>query len=169
MKVRTRSANRAAVYIRMSTEEQSASPERQRADCMDYAARHGLDVVEEFLDEGISGVDSTGDRPEFQRLVENAHKFDALIVWQLSRLTRSDPMAAMSELLPLREAGISLHTVNKGQFDWGDFSGQLMMSLESHANNEYTRKISDGVTSARRQAALKGLWRPIWVSKRQRD
>ena len=60
---------KAAIYARLSNEsEGSTSIDRQRKECRDYAASHGLTVVEEFVDEGISGF-SGKHRPEFERAI----------------------------------------------------------------------------------------------------
>ncbi len=65
---------RAAIYLRKSTDQQEASIPGQRQACREYALKHGYQVVHEFVDSGISGVDSTADRREFQMLVAAAER-----------------------------------------------------------------------------------------------
>ena len=82
--------NRAAIYARLSlADEKSTSTERQKKDCRDHAKSLGLEVVDEFTDEGISGYKDV-ERPEFDRAIEGLVRgdFDTLIVWKLDRLTR---------------------------------------------------------------------------------
>ena len=62
--------NRAAIYARLSlADEKSTSAERQKKDCRDHAKSLGLEVVDEFIDEGISGYWDV-ERPEFDRAIE---------------------------------------------------------------------------------------------------
>ena len=85
---------KAAAYLRKSTDQQEASIPGQRNIVHEYALKHGFEIVQEYVDAGISGVDSSSDRMEFAKLVEDASqgKFGYVIAWDLSRITRSDPM-----------------------------------------------------------------------------
>src|SRR5690242_10253092 len=49
-------ANRAAEYVRMSTEHQKYSTENQAEAIRQYAARRGLTIVRTYADEGKSGL-----------------------------------------------------------------------------------------------------------------
>ena len=82
---------KAAIYSRYSTDRQSESSIADQVRvCEDYAARHGLEMVARFADEGISGA-AIGNRPAFNRLMTeaNAGAFDVILVVDLSRLSRS--------------------------------------------------------------------------------
>src|SRR5215831_11432075 len=87
----------AAIYARKSTtqagvSEDARSVERQKARCLEYAARHGWTVAPEhiFEDDGISGAEFER-RPGFQRLKESLKRrspFQYLIMMDESRLGR---------------------------------------------------------------------------------
>ena len=47
----------AAVYVRMSTENQNYSTDHQRAKIHEYAFSNGIEIVKEYVDEGKSGLD----------------------------------------------------------------------------------------------------------------
>lgn len=82
---------RAALYTRYSTDRQSESSIADQVRvCEDYAARHGLEVVARFADEGISGA-AVGNRPGLGQLLEaaNAGAFGVILMVDLSRLSRS--------------------------------------------------------------------------------
>ena len=160
LRIKKRTGNRTAIYLRKSSDAQEASIERQRESLQRYAKRHDLMIVETYTDAGISGVDSTDHRPGFQSLVEGAElgKFDAVLVWDFSRLSRSDPMETAAELRPLRRAGIRLFTADKNEIDWDSFSGQLVMSIESNAGNEYVRKMARNTADGQRKLAESGKW-----------
>ena len=108
---------RACIYLRKSTKQQAVSIPSQRSECRAYAKRHGYEIVAEFKDEGVSGLDSAEIRPGFQSMVEAAQReeFDVVLAWDLSRLTRSDPTLMMAELLPLRSAGVQIATTDKAE------------------------------------------------------
>ena len=82
--------NRAGIYARLSNaDENSTSTKRQEKDCREHAKSLGLEVVDEFVDEGISGYRDV-ERPAFDEAIEALVRgdFDTLIVWKLDRLTR---------------------------------------------------------------------------------
>lgn len=154
------SGQRAAIYLRRSTEEQSASIESQRVHTREYAAKHGLTVVAEFVDSGISGVKTAAIRKGFKQLIAAADRkdFDVILVWDLSRLTRSEAMDAIAELHPLKEAGASLVTLDKGAVDWNSIGGLIMAVVETESNNAYVQKLARGTTRGQSDLAKTGRW-----------
>lgn len=92
MRVPNERPTRAAIYLRQSldaTGDQLAVT-RQRKACAQIAADRGWTVVGEFVDNSISASDKRKDRPGYNRLIEafEGGEFDALIVWDLDRLSR---------------------------------------------------------------------------------
>src|SRR4051812_1421815 len=85
-------AVRAAIYLRISLDAtgEGLGVERQGEDCRRIAAERGWAVVAEYVDNSISASDRRKDRPGYNRLVDAfaAGAFDALICWDLDRLTR---------------------------------------------------------------------------------
>ena len=81
---------RAAIYARVSTEDQAKNysiPSQLEA-MRKFASEHGLDVVREFLDEGISGTILS--RPALDELREHIRQriVDAVVVYDPDRLSR---------------------------------------------------------------------------------
>lgn len=78
---------RAAIYIRMSTDDQADSPMRQRSQIEPYCVRNGYQVVNpnKYDDFGERGWH--GDRPGFRKLLEDAAagEFDVIVVDEMSR------------------------------------------------------------------------------------
>jgi DNA invertase Pin-like site-specific DNA recombinase len=58
-------SNRAAIYVRVSSEDQvkGSGLEVQERECKAYAARHGYEVAAVFRDDGISGTFGADARP----------------------------------------------------------------------------------------------------------
>lgn len=86
-----RDGNRAVVYIRVSTDEQSASIEAQRETCNRLARQHGYEIVSEYVDENISGAIEISKRPALKRALQALADTaaDRLIVAKLDRLARN--------------------------------------------------------------------------------
>jgi site-specific DNA recombinase len=121
---------RAAVYIRMSTDDQAGSPDRQRSLILPYCERKGYIVVEVYEDLGMRGWDDA--RPSYLRLMDDAKKrrFDIIVVDEQSRLCRNDPYEfAATVAFPLKQAGVALELVDQGQrltWDDDDLAGLLL-------------------------------------------
>lgn len=86
-----RDGKRAVLYIRVSTDEQSASIEAQRETCIRLAKQHGYEVVAEYVDENVSGAITIDERPALKRALRALadDQADRLIVAKLDRLARN--------------------------------------------------------------------------------
>ena len=106
-------SQRAAHYVRMSTEHQQYSPENQLEVVRQYAASHQMEIVREYSDHGRSGLNIAG-REGLNKLmsdVENKRTdFSALLVYDVSRWGRFQDVdeSAYYEYV-LKRAGIRVH------------------------------------------------------------
>jgi DNA invertase Pin-like site-specific DNA recombinase len=95
---------RAAVYVRVSTDEQSV--ENQEAELRATAERMGHEIVAVYRDKGISGAKGRNGRPGFDAMHRDAarRRFDMVMAWSVDRLGRSlqDLVGFLSELHALR-------------------------------------------------------------------
>ena len=80
---------RAAIYARVSTDGQTT--ENQLRELLLVAERNGWEIVQEFVDHGISGANGREQRPAFDALWKGAirREFDVVMVWAVDRLGRS--------------------------------------------------------------------------------
>jgi DNA invertase Pin-like site-specific DNA recombinase len=150
----------AAGYIRMSSDRQEDSVERQREQITGYCAARGITVTAWFIDEGIPGSDANLHRREgYRRMCADAKRnlFNVVVVDKTDRLSRADPLDFGATVKPLRDAGVRLETVNRGPVDWRDAFGQMALLFEQSGNNQYARTISYNVLSRLRQMAAAGL------------
>jgi DNA invertase Pin-like site-specific DNA recombinase len=78
-------AKRAAIYLRVSSEEQTY--ENQRPEVKRLARTRGYKIVAWYEEQ----VRASKARPEFTRMMQDAHqgRFDVLVVWALDRFGRS--------------------------------------------------------------------------------
>lgn len=89
-----------ALYSRVSADRQTT--ENQLIELREVAERHGWVIVDEYIDQGISGAKGRDKRPEFDRLLKDAarKRFDLIASWSVDSLGRSlqDLVAFLSEI-----------------------------------------------------------------------
>ena len=76
MKSKLQLNKKAGIYLRLSKDDEKAgdslSIENQRLILRKYVADNGWELIDEYVDDGYSGTNF--DRPEVQRLLEDARK-----------------------------------------------------------------------------------------------
>jgi len=87
--MRDSNTKRAAIYARVSTDGQTT--ENQLRELRLVAERNGWQIIQEFVDQGISGAKGREQRPAFNALWKGAirREFDVVMVWAVDRLGRS--------------------------------------------------------------------------------
>jgi hypothetical protein len=96
---------RAALYLRVSTVDRQ-NPETQGIELRQFTRLRGYEVVQEYVDHGVSRTKVR--RPALEQLLNDAHrrKFDAVLVWLCDRRARSTEHF----LQVLDELGIQFHS-----------------------------------------------------------
>ena len=107
---------RAVAYLRRSTDDKQAdSLDIQRHEISTYASEHGYQVLQWYVDDGISGHDV--DRDDFVRMIEDAeqgNEFDFVLVRHQSRFARFRPAKTIRYLDRLDDVGVKLVTTKQG-------------------------------------------------------
>ncbi len=105
---------RAAIYARVSTTN-GQTPSNQIGRLREVAEKAGWEIVEEFVDRGISGAKGRDKRPAFDRLCKAAtrREIDVVMAWSVDRLGRSlqDLVAFLGDL---QAAGVDLYLDRQG-------------------------------------------------------
>jgi DNA invertase Pin-like site-specific DNA recombinase len=114
-----------ALYARVSTEGQD--PEVQLGALRAHVLNRGWELVEEFIDHGVSGAKER--RPALDRLLEGAWQgqFQAVLVWRFDRFARSVKhlITALERFRSLNIGFVSLQE----QFDTSTPIGQAMFTI----------------------------------------
>ena len=123
----TRQTKRVALYLRVSTSEQTTDNQRLELDAV--IKRCGWETVEVYEDHGISGAKSRDKRPAFARMMQDAtrRRFDVIAAWSVDRLGRSlqDLVSFLNELHAL---GIDLY-LHQQALDTSTPSGRAMFNM----------------------------------------
>jgi site-specific DNA recombinase len=149
----------AVLYLRMSTDRQDKSIETQRIELTAWASKNHYHIVDEYVDEGISG-DDTENRLDFQQMIEDAANgtFSAILCWDQDRFGRFDLLDAGYWIRPLRDAGVYLHTMSQGRINWDDYSGRLMYGIQQEAKHQFVIDIARNTSRGMLARAKQGLW-----------
>ena len=148
---------RAAIYARCSTQDQTV--DLQLDGLRDYAKARELEVVQQYIDRGISGAKVK--RPALDQLMADAHRraFDVVLIWKLDRLGRS-----LTHLIRIVDTlgtlGVDLASLGDPGLDTTSPHGRLIFSImgavaefERNLIRERTRA---GMASAKRRASRVG-------------
>ena len=161
-------ARRIAIYLRVSTDEQTT--ENQRRELAKVATRSGWKIANIYEDAGISGANGREKRPAFDRLLKDAarREFDMVAAWSVDRLGRSlqDLVGFLNELNAL---GIDLYLHQQAVDTTTPAGRALFQMLGVFAEFERSiiqERIKAGLSRAR--ANGKRLGRPTG-SSRKRD
>ena len=156
----TDAPTKAAIYCRVSTEDQ-ARPDKvslsdQRGKTAAYCQSQGWTVSEVYEDAGVSGAKSS--RPALDSMMADARegKFERVVFLKLDRLGRkTKDLLEISEQLDTHGVGIvSVHD----SFDTGSPSGRMYFTILG-AVAEFERELIGERTAAGRLGrARKGLW-----------
>jgi DNA invertase Pin-like site-specific DNA recombinase len=144
---------RAALYARVSTSLQDA--ELQLTELRAVAAQRNWQIVEEFVDQGISGACDR--RPALDRLTAAAHagKIDLVAVWKFDRFARSTRhlLEALETFRALNVGFISL----REQIDSTTPMGKAMFTMISAVAELERDLIRERVVAGVQRAKARGV------------
>ena len=145
-----------AIYARVSTKEQDCT--RQLIELRQVAENHGWIIVDEYVDEGISG--SKKNRPELDRMMKDAisRQFEMVATLELSRLGRS--VKNMCEIVDLlKSKNINLFIKNQNvdtSTPVGEFFFNIMNSVAQYEREIIRERIVSGLENAKRKGVRLG-------------
>lgn len=152
---------RAALYARVSTTGKGQDVGLQLDELRQVAAQRGWAVVEEYVDDGVSGASES--RPALDRLLADgqAGRFGLVAVWKLDRLGRS-VQHVLSVLDQFANQGIEFVSVRDPGLDTTTPAGRLFTAIiaafASFERDIIRERVIAGVRRA--QAAGKHCGRP---------
>lgn len=154
-------ARRAAQYVRMSTDHQRYSIENQKRAIAEYAARHEIEIVRTYADEGRSGLTLKG-RDALKLLISDVQNersdFDVILVYDVSRWGRfQDADESAYYEFVCKVAGVSVIYCEEPFENNGSMFSTLLKMIKRVMAGEYSRELSVKVTRAHRYHAELGF------------
>ena len=150
----------AAVYIRVSTEDQAElSPDSQLEEIEKYAVRENMSVLREhiYIDAGISGKKAER-RPAFLAMIAAAKEkdcpFSAILVWKFSRFARNQEESIFYKSVLRSKCGIEVLSVTE-PLAAGPF-GSLMERIIEWMDEFYSIRLSQEVKRSMAVNARRG-------------
>ncbi len=155
-------ATAAALYLRVSTEEQAregVSLDAQEARLHAYAAAHGLEVTVTYRDSGVSGSVPLAERPAGRELLAalEAGTVQHVLAFKLDRLFR-DAVDCLRTARQWDESGTSMHLVDMGgqTVNTGSAVGRFFLGLLAGVAELERSLISERVSMALQHKISKG-------------
>ena len=154
---------RAAQYVRMSSDPQKYSIEIQAAAIAAYAARRSIEIVCTYSDPGRSGLRIKG-RGGLQQLiydVENGRAdFDCILVFDVSRWGRFQDVdeSAYYEFI-CKRAGFPVHYCSEEFENDGSFTSAVLKNLTRLKAAGFSKDLSKTVFLGQCNIVKKGYWR----------
>jgi DNA invertase Pin-like site-specific DNA recombinase len=154
-----------ALYARVSTDGQTT--ENQLQELRKVADRNGWQIIQEFVDHGISGAKGRDQRPAFDEMCKGVirKEFDLVMAWSVDRLGRSlqhlvtfiDELHSKKVDLFLHRQGIDTTTpAGKMMFQMlGVFAEFERAMIKERINAGLARARAQGKTLGRPKVSLK--------------
>jgi DNA invertase Pin-like site-specific DNA recombinase len=152
---------KAIAYVRFSSDEQADgdSIKRQTVNVTRYAERYGFSIEQILLDEGRSAYKgehlSIGELGKFLRAAEKGtFRGYAFLIEEQDRLSRQGIRATLDVIGRFLDAGLELHVTEKSlvirrEEDLDNLAIVVPTVVNGSRANEYTKKLSERVSSAR--------------------
>ena len=154
-----------AIYSRVSTNDQNS--QNQTKLLKEIVKRYQWQLVDEYIDDGVSGAKGRAQRPEFNRLCKDMvrKKFNRILVWDISRLGRS--LQHLVEFLnDVQSVNCDLY-IHQSGLDTSTPSGRMMFQMVGVFSEFEREMISERVKLGLERVKSKGikLGRPISVTE----
>lgn len=145
---------KAVIYARYSSDNQrEESIEGQIRECMEFANKIGVTVIENYIDRALTAT--SDNRPDFQRMIRdsNKHCFDMIIVWKLDRFSRDRYDSAHYKHI-LKKNGVKVVSAkeNIGEGPEGIILESMLEGMAEYYSAELSVKVKRGL----KENALKG-------------
>jgi site-specific DNA recombinase len=147
---------KAIIYIRVSHKNQvehGHSLENQKSRLLDYAKFKQFDVVEIIEDRGISGTSTQ--RDGFQEMMSLLPEVDCVIVYSLSRLSRS-VLDTLHTIQIFKKHDVQFHSLQEN-IDTSSSQGQFFLTVMSALAEMESKQMSERIKSVMSFKKASGL------------
>lgn len=157
--------NRAALYLRVSTDEQTTA--NQRPELLRLAKHRKLRVVRTYNET----ASASAVRPVFAQVLEDARSgaFDLLLVWSVDRFGRS-MFGNLRDVVELERLGVRVVSARESWLDVDGPTRHLMLAIISWVAEQERARLIERTKAgmARARAQGKHIGRPSRLSELER-
>jgi len=173
---------RVAIYARVSTNGKNGDEDRRCQDTdnqllqlREWCANAGHMIVHEYV-ERVSGGKGKEGRPEFARMLDDAHRrqFDIVLCWALDRFSREGMVPTIGHLQRLAAAGVGFHSYTEPLLSTDnemirDIVLAVMASLAKQERLRHVERIHAGIARVRAKGTASGkpIGRPLLDKRRE--
>ncbi len=153
----------AVIYARYSSDSQrEESIDGQLRECMAFAERQGISVIDTYIDRALSA--KTDNRPQFQKMIKDSSKkkFDIIIVWKLDRFaTNRYDSARYKNALKKNDVKVISATENISAGSEGILLESVLEGMAEYYSAELAEKVTRGLTENALKCKFNGGTVPI--------
>ena len=153
----------AVLYARVSSQRQADegySIDAQLHLLRNFAARHAMEVVQEFIESGSASTRAQRERPIFRAMMDflRSGGAEVVVIHKPDRATRNP--RDQEELLELAESGISIRfaggapTIEQGL----NAGARLQMRIQTAIDTHYSEALGESVRTGMTQKAREGIY-----------
>lgn len=148
------------LYVRVSSERQAEkglSISSQLRELHRYCEKRSYLVLNEFIDEGISGT--TDQRPGFQAMISycklNHERLDAVLVWKFNRFSRDRVDSAVYKRF-LRKLNINVISITEPIAE--SIDSELLEAMVEAMDSRFSKSLAQDVMRGIRETAKRGFY-----------
>lgn len=152
---------RGAIYIRMSTEMQTESPENQEREIRAYAMQYDIEIIKVYADLGISGM-TAEKREQFQAMIDDVEQgrnaYNIVLYLDESRWGRFvDSREAEYHRMRLERKNVICQSCEKPLALTSNIADRIMTLLRDENASDYCRQLSQKVWVGQCNLVAKGF------------
>jgi DNA invertase Pin-like site-specific DNA recombinase len=154
---------KAALYARVSTNDERQDPETQLRELRAWCRANGHEVVGEYVD---LETGKNGKRKRLCVLFDDAakRKFDLVVFWALDRFTREGMFPTIRYLQQLNSYGVAFHSYTESHLNTdNELVRDIVLAVLSSLAKAESQKIATRVKAGMARVAASG--KP-WISKK---
>ena len=132
---------RAAIYVRVSTEEQSVDNQLKPLENMALSQNY---MVTNVYKDTMSG--GAANRPGFQQMLKDARmrRFDILLVWSMDRFSREGISETLAYLQRLKNQRVAIRSLTEPLIDTSDDgAGEIIIAVMAWLAKRERQRISE--------------------------
>ena len=154
------------IYARVSTDDKGQDPQVQLDKCRQFCIFNNYEIIDEFIDEGISGNTYFYDRPEGSKMQSIIKRYEntqiglGIVCFAVDRFSRQDPIKLLPLIKDLKDKNILFISVTEPVFNMAGSMAQPMQYLltwfSSYFLEQHVTKVKAGMDKARLKGTKSG-------------